>query len=302
MSEEQSNGDRRQELVQKLRETLQEKMIDKARCQKSLEKYLKEQNGPTTNQKRQFQLGNGQRNRKPLEAAAHLLQREYGDSFLFQKEGESIFIPPVFVSKHHAANHIQDKEMLSEMETQYDQLTDNHWFKKEIKAFFQEQKRKQKLPNNNGSIPNAINNHDFEDWMLRVKIKYLLHEELENEDLRKIPFTMKHHSTESFVRICFEKFSNKDLSISLKKILETMDNLERLKGLVDKEIEKKSIQETIKYFFELEIPQGELVTSLDYDFVNHIKETSKNEEMPNGSEVSYKNFLKSIQMALTKNN
>ena len=293
MSEGQVDEKEKQELVDKLKEILQEKLIDKENCIKSLEEQLKGQNGPTQNQQRQFQLGNGQRRRNPLQAAEILLKREYGDSFLFDKGDESIFIPPVFVSKHHATHHIQDEEMLSEIKKHFVQLSDDDWFKKELKAFFQDQKRKHGIPNNTSTISNAIINHDYQDWILRVKIKYLLHEELKNknEDLRKIPLTMQ-HQTESFLKTCFERFSKqKVVSPSLNTILETMNNGERLKELVDKEIEKKILGETMKWFFELTIPQGKLVTSLDYDFVNHIKETVQNEENPSWFRDELERFL-----------
>ena len=54
-------------------------------------------------QKHQFNLGNGMNFTDPIQAAEYLLEREYGDSFLFNdSKDEPIFIPPVFLSQEYS--------------------------------------------------------------------------------------------------------------------------------------------------------------------------------------------------------
>ena len=51
-----------------------------------------------------FDLGNDKEYDDPLKAAEKLLEREYGDTFLFHDEKqEPVFIPPVFTSREHNA-------------------------------------------------------------------------------------------------------------------------------------------------------------------------------------------------------
>ena len=81
-------------------------VIDPTKC--TTDKSLYQQILNTANErlkhqdKQWFDLGNAQTFNDPITAAEYLLEREYGDSSLFdQTQHTSVFIPPTFVSSQY---------------------------------------------------------------------------------------------------------------------------------------------------------------------------------------------------------
>ena len=67
------------------------------------EKIKQNQQDISKGQRKQFNLGNGQLFQDPVKAAEYLLEREYGNSFLFKSDNhDTIFIPPVFISQEYS--------------------------------------------------------------------------------------------------------------------------------------------------------------------------------------------------------
>uniref|UniRef100_A0A7M5XKF5 Uncharacterized protein n=1 Tax=Clytia hemisphaerica TaxID=252671 RepID=A0A7M5XKF5_9CNID len=85
--------------------------------------------------KQRFDLGNGQIFNDPIHAASYLLQREYGESSIFELDKhDPVFIPPIFTStkksfKIEAIFQDQLKSIANNL--QRDQP--NYWFTIELK-------------------------------------------------------------------------------------------------------------------------------------------------------------------------
>ena len=81
------------------------KTIDSTKCtkQKSIYKQILQNSKKCLNKQfKLFNLGNGQSFNDPILAAEYLLQREYGNSFLFHSDEHSpLFIPPVWTTKQY---------------------------------------------------------------------------------------------------------------------------------------------------------------------------------------------------------
>ena len=76
---------------------LQPKPIDPSKCNKNKSLYwqiLNNSQAISKRQQKQFNLGNSQRFADPIKAAEYLLEREYGETFLFNNTlDEAVFIP-----------------------------------------------------------------------------------------------------------------------------------------------------------------------------------------------------------------
>ncbi|XP_066925520.1 uncharacterized protein [Clytia hemisphaerica] len=166
--------------------------------QKSSQKVLKEQ-------KKKFNLGNGQFFNDPIKVADQLLEREYADSALFDSTlHEAIFIPPLFESDQYAKTdssvHMLDFEdgKKSSIQKSLDNLklnNPNHWFTKELQSFHD-------LQQSNSS--DEINAKEFTNWIRNIKLKYLLIEELGTDQVN-LPASTSDNQT--FKQACIQKLT-----------------------------------------------------------------------------------------------
>uniref|UniRef100_A0A7M5X0G4 Uncharacterized protein n=2 Tax=Clytia hemisphaerica TaxID=252671 RepID=A0A7M5X0G4_9CNID len=156
--------------------------IDPTNCstQKSLYQQIKKSPQKVLNeQKRKFNLGNGQFFNDPIKAADQLLEREYADSALFDSTlHKAIFIPPLFESAQYAKTnssvHMLDYGDVkkSSIQKSLDNLklnNPNHWFTKELQSFHDLQQ---------STSSDEINATEFSYWIRNIKLKHLLIEEL----------------------------------------------------------------------------------------------------------------------------
>ena len=143
--------------------TLAPETIDPNKCikQKSIyHQILKTSKKCVDKQVKLFNLGNGQFFNDAILAAEYLLQREYGDSFLFHSDKhDPLFIPPVWTSKQF--ERLDNKASTEKGSTTDSQATvlnfdidndlkktldnlqnssPNHWFTCEFESFMTSQK------------------------------------------------------------------------------------------------------------------------------------------------------------------
>ena len=120
-------------------------------------------------QKIQFNLANGRLFSDPIEAAGILLEREYGKTFLFDDRfTDSVFIPPVFVSKLYKSDvSVLEYNVIDGIERARTTLQKNipgFWFTIELEAFLQKH------------IGSDITYGNYDTWMVKIKCIHLLRE------------------------------------------------------------------------------------------------------------------------------
>uniref|UniRef100_A0A7M5XMC0 Uncharacterized protein n=2 Tax=Clytia hemisphaerica TaxID=252671 RepID=A0A7M5XMC0_9CNID len=182
--------------------------IDPTNCSTQQSLYQQIQKSPQkvlNEQKKKFNLGNGQFFNDPIKAADQLLEREYADSALFDSTlHEAIFIPPLFKSKQYAKTdstvHMLDygDGKKSSLQNSLDNLklnNPNHWFTKELQSFHD-------LQQSNSS--DEINATEFTNWIRNIKLKYLLIEELGTDQVN-LPASTSDNQT--FKQACIQKLT-----------------------------------------------------------------------------------------------
>uniref|UniRef100_A0A7M6DQ51 Uncharacterized protein n=1 Tax=Clytia hemisphaerica TaxID=252671 RepID=A0A7M6DQ51_9CNID len=267
----------RRYVIAKLNE-LKAQKLNKEKCTDSLREKLENHKGPKETQKKQFNLGNGFEYADPLEAAAHLLKRDYGNSFLFGKGDETIFIPPVFVSEHHTSAPIQEERLFSDIKEHRENLSQNYkWFSDELDDRFMIDQKK-KYNQKKKYKKQAMHYEDYKSWITKTKLQYLLREELKPEDHRRVPKTKVNQTVVAYVKEC-QKLFEEDLSETLKSILQ-LNEIKEIKTKVNDEVAKKKPDEALKWFFDKEIPHWKKVACLDYDDEKKIRVTYKNVRLP----------------------
>lgn len=141
------------------------------------QQILKNSNTVLHEQTRKYKLSDKHLFTDPIMAADYLLQREYADTALFDDNRHSpIFIPDEFQSiqyaKKDSSTHILDYDIERILKKTLGNLlieSPNDWLTKEMLAFCNLQE----------NIPcDKINAKEFSDWILKLKIMYLVIEEL----------------------------------------------------------------------------------------------------------------------------
>ena len=131
-------------------------IIDPTKCteQKSLyEQIRKSKQARLNHQDRQwFNLGNGQTFNDPITAAEYLLEREYGDSFLFQTDHhDPVFIPSEFMSNQYFKDSpVLDFDIEEDARKTLENLIQNEpnfWFTKALDDFIKTQNGESSLLN-----------------------------------------------------------------------------------------------------------------------------------------------------------
>ena len=107
----------------------------------------------------------------PVEAAAILLEREYGRTFLFDDRfTDSVLIPPVFASKLYKSDVlVLEYNVIDGIEPARTTIKKNipeFWFTKELEAFLQKH------------IGIDITYGVYDTWMVKIKCIHLLREKI----------------------------------------------------------------------------------------------------------------------------
>ncbi|XP_066935831.1 uncharacterized protein [Clytia hemisphaerica] len=187
--------------------TLAPETIDPSKCTKQKSLYhqiLKNSNERLSKQEKVFNLGNGQTFNDPILSAEYLLQREYGDSFLFHPtKHDPLFIPSVWTSKQfekqdnkglvdtthsHSQISVLDFEIDKDLKKTLDNLIESsphHWFTCEFESFMTSQS-----DGNPISDDIKINEQKFQDWLSNVKLMYMIAEKFKTEKLT-LPSTIE---------------------------------------------------------------------------------------------------------------
>uniref|UniRef100_A0A7M5WX24 Uncharacterized protein n=1 Tax=Clytia hemisphaerica TaxID=252671 RepID=A0A7M5WX24_9CNID len=242
---------------------LKSKNIDPSKCTQRTSLYeqiLKNSKSTIDKQNRKFNLGNGQLFNDPILAADQLLLREYADSALFDtNRHDPIFIPPVFQSHQyakkdstvHLLNYDVDINTLKKCLDNLKKDSPAHWFTRELQSFHcrhwltKGPQAFSELQENN--TDREINGKEFSNWILNVKIKYLMVKELETVNIT-LPSTTEDNY--KFIEACIQELASKSPGSKLEQTLK-----KTLKD-VKKEVENLVKQNppshpTIKWLFGL---------------------------------------------------
>ena len=182
-----------------------------------------------------FNLGNSQTFNDPIKAAEYLLQREYGDSFLFKADNhKALFIPPEYNSNQFENNtspvagnsttqYDEDKksstvplleynieERMNKTLTNLQRESPNYWFTSELESFLKTQ-----------APGEEINQKAFDDWILKAKMKYLVQVEL---GTNRLPFLT---SSQTFTKDCLNELQRNAPNSKLQSILLSTKNTRR---------------------------------------------------------------------------
>ncbi|XP_066914135.1 uncharacterized protein [Clytia hemisphaerica] len=289
---------------------LEPKIIDPSKCLPRTSLYHQIQaNAQSTidNQNRKFNLGNGQLFTDPILAADQLLLREYADSALFDTNRHNpIFIPNVFQShqytKKDSTVHLLDYDVdINTLKKSLDNLKKDspaYWFTGELQAFYDLQL------NNSGD---EINAREFSNWILNVKIMYLLMEEIGNQPTQgcfrmlccfrqpstndlTLPSTTEDSKT--FIQACIQKLASKSpgskLEQTLKKTLK--DAKKEVENLVK---QNQPSHSTIKWLFGLVL--SELGEKGEHSFFRKLYSLKDDPVLEDTVILSSINFLTNVQ-------
>ena len=203
---------------------LKSKIIDPAKCRPRTSLYhqiLRNSQSIVDNQNRKFNLGNGRFFTDPIIAADQLLVREYADSALFNTiNHEPIFIPPVFQSNQyskkyssvHLLDYDVDKTTLQNLLGNLQISFKNHWFALELQSLYNLQAK---------ISVDQINAKEFSDWILSVKIMYLVIKEL-GTDKVNLPSTISNNDI--FIQACIKELALNSPGLALQQTLKTVRN------------------------------------------------------------------------------
>ncbi|XP_066920237.1 uncharacterized protein [Clytia hemisphaerica] len=271
---------------------LKPKIIDPSKCtkQKSLKEQISKNLQQTSQlQSAQFNLGNGQYFHDPITASEFLLEREYGDTFFFKPDcHEPVFIPPVFVSNQFSpklTSTILDYNIVCKFKEALANRPD-FWFTKELKRFMAHQS------DQNFKDVQEINKVDYENWILNVKIIYLMITELA-VDYSFLPSCQM--SIDTFLQKCTE-FLNGEIDLLQGHMPLDYDKItlyQKMISLLDmysyepRKIFKSEIEDRLKstppqdsvvsWFFRLELSeQGEKIEHWFFKELSSMRNTKSN--------------------------
>ncbi|XP_066922338.1 uncharacterized protein [Clytia hemisphaerica] len=235
--------------------SLKPKSIDTTKCtpRKSLyEQIIRTSQKRLSHQITQFNLGNGQVFTDPIQAAEYLLEREYGESFLFQPDNnEAIFIPPEFVSNQYCKQSPNLDDNIEENVRRSLQNLQEHspedWFTKALVDFLQ-------TPMGGAFNEERIDQKAFENWIQNVKVKYLVFQELGKENVT-LPETTLESNT--FISDCVKQIKLTKPDSKLLKAFKGKKTKSLMKTLIEEDLPDNP---TMKWFFDIELSErGEFV-------------------------------------------
>ncbi|XP_066928535.1 uncharacterized protein [Clytia hemisphaerica] len=210
-------------LLQQKLSGLRPELINQNKCTNKTslhQNILRHSQSVLQSQHKKYNLGNGYHCADPLTAAEYLLQREYGETSLYDpKQRAPVIIPQVFNSNQYAKSspvNILDYEIgMATMQNTLENLTNerpDYWFTKEMQAFYDE---------NAQQSSEDIDKKKFDRWIIHCKIFYLTIQEIGGGAATLDLPLLTTSETESFVRACLAELASNSPppSSKLKNIL-----------------------------------------------------------------------------------
>ncbi|XP_066932435.1 uncharacterized protein [Clytia hemisphaerica] len=275
--------------VKELRNLVPQK-IDDTKCTTASSLY-EQINGSNTAQKallkqqskQWFNLGNSQTFNDPIQAAKYLLEREYGESFLFKPNcHKPIFIPSEFVSHQYcksSATAILDfnieQTIRNTLENLKKSLPDS-WFTKDLDLFLQTQQSN-----------TEINQSEYEKWISRVKAMYLITQELNIETLN-LPST----TSKDFIQDSITELKNVSPNSNILSILASPKWRQTIKKAA---IKSTPIDPIMSWFFNLNIADRGMQT--EQSFFERLFSLKNDECLKDIVILSACNFMKDVSNA-----
>ncbi|XP_066929277.1 uncharacterized protein [Clytia hemisphaerica] len=215
--------------------------------------------------KQWFNLGNSQTFNDPISAAEYLLEREYGESFLFQpNHAKPIFIPSEFMSNQYCKpTHLlisdfdKIESKMKETLLNLKKESPDFWFTKQLDSFLQQQQQPY----------DEINQKEFDKWILKIKTMYLMVKEIQPENL---PENLPSTSPADFIKDCMKELL---VNAPASNLINTFSSSKSFKNIA-REINKSPIEDSrLKWFFDLQIAdRGENMERILIDKLHSLKD------------------------------
>ncbi|XP_066935003.1 uncharacterized protein [Clytia hemisphaerica] len=223
--------------------------IDPTKCTPATSIYQELSKPPETQQrldhqaKQWFNLGNSQTFNDPISAAEYLLEREYGDSFLFKPDcHKPIFIPSKFMSNQYckksnmAVFDFDIEQKIKETLVNLKNESPDFWFTKELDVFLQTQQ-----------MNDEINQKEFNNWILKIKTMHLMLQEVQVENL---PENLPSTTPADFVKDCLNQLKSSAPTSNLIKCFTSSKHFK----IISREAQKSPPQDCrLKWFLDLNI-------------------------------------------------
>ena len=280
-------------IAQKL-SLLQPKPIDPSKCDPNKSLYwqiIRNNQLASDRQAKQFNLGNSQRFTDPIKAAQYLLQREYGDSSLFNEDvNEAIFIPPTFVSHQYTKNSfasILDYEVKKDVNRLLDNLKEHspeHWLTRELQTFMLTQ-----------IGLGCIDKKAFDGWRLNLQIMHLVFQELKADKV-SLPSTTS--DLNDFIQACINEITSRSPESTLKTFLTKSSGKRNFNKILKEKIEENPPQDSnLQWLIALEL--SELGEKIEHWFYNQLSPL-KGEGLQDTVVLSSVNFLTNVRNKIQK--
>ena len=226
------------------------KIIDPAKCTSAssiyqeLSKLPESQNRLNHQAKQWFNLGNSQTFNDPIIASEYLLEREYGDSFLFKSNSyEPVFIPSEFISNQYCKKDSMAVLDFNEIELKIIETLFNlkkesldYWFTKELDSFLQTQQ-----------LNDEINQVQFKDWITKIKAMYLMMQEVQPEN---IPDNLLSTTPKDYVKDCLKELR---ATVPTSNLINIFSSAKSFKSIA-LEVQKSPPQDSrLKWFLDMQI-------------------------------------------------
>uniref|UniRef100_A0A7M6DJL4 Uncharacterized protein n=1 Tax=Clytia hemisphaerica TaxID=252671 RepID=A0A7M6DJL4_9CNID len=243
--------------------------IDPTKCHPGSSLYAQiKRNGEMTlqRQQRQFNLGNSETFSDPIIAADYLLEREYGETALFDTtQHGAVFIPPTFMSyqyKKKSTVAVLDYDVKKDIERLLHNLlhhSPNYWFTTDLRDFISSQ-----------GFGDTIDQKYFSKWILNLKIKYLIMQELNTDEVCLPPITLE---PDVFIKGCIQEICSKSIKTSMIILLGEYSNIPFKRLLRQKVDENPPTDSNLRWLFDLEISElGEKVQNEFYDKLSSLQD------------------------------
>ncbi|XP_066916934.1 uncharacterized protein [Clytia hemisphaerica] len=206
----------------------------------------------SSNQEKQFSylLGNSKHVPDPMKVMEELLEREWGDYFLFDEgecKSEAIFFPFCYISNQctgKPSGAILDNNIKKEMERLLKNLKEHRpkdWLIREVSSFIASQPKSDDI----------FDSKAFENWKLNLKITYIIRD-LTGANKIALPETI----SKNFIEDCIKRVSSHETLSEIKDFLEKLEKCKKhrnIKEIVNDKIDSLNIDDSnLNKLFNLE--------------------------------------------------